>query len=349
MPGFLRGITPLGPGAEFDLIRRLVPDRQPDPDSRGPAADSVRVGPGDDCAVVEADGLAVSSDMMVEGVHFRRAWLDPEEIGYRATAAALSDLAAMAARPLGVLTSLAFPHGDVPEFATRLGHGVHEAAGAKGARILGGDVVRTDGPLVIDVVVLGEAPHPVTRAAARPGHQAWVTGRLGAASAAVRAWGAGGEPSAPARVAFARPSPRTAEALWLNENAELGALIDLSDGLAGDSAHIAAASGVSILLEAAAIPVHDALREDADPGWPAADVRLALSGGEDYELFFTAPPDAVEPLRHEFERRFELPLTSVGVVRAGEGVHIRDDDGREAPLAELGLHAYRHFQDSETG
>ncbi|HEX2188489.1 MAG TPA: AIR synthase related protein [Longimicrobiaceae bacterium] len=177
---------PLAPGAEFALIRRFVPRGQP-------ARADVLVGPGDDCAVV-AGGIALSTDMSVEGVHFRRDWLSPREIGWRAAAAALSDLAAVAARPIGVLVSLALPAGDAGDPAVELMAGVREAAEAVGGAVLGGDVARTTGPLVVDVTVVGEARNPVLRSGARRGDEVWVTGALGGAAAAVRAWLAGGEP-----------------------------------------------------------------------------------------------------------------------------------------------------------
>ena len=214
-------VTGLGPGREFDLIRSFLDAGGAEP---GPA---VRVGPGDDCAVVTADGLAISVDMTVEDVHFRRAWLEPDEVGYHAAAAALSDLAAMAARPIGVLASIA----------------------------LGGDLTRSPVPLVVDVTAIGEAPRPVLRAGARPGEEVWVTGQLGAAAAAVEAWLAGREPDPAARSAFARPTPRTREALWLAGRGVPSAMVDLSDGIAGDAGHLAAASGVRLVIRARALPV----------------------------------------------------------------------------------------------
>jgi thiamine-monophosphate kinase len=122
----------LGPGREFDLVRAFL--------AAGGAEDNpdVTVGPGDDCAVVTGNGIALSSDMAVEEVHFRRDWSPPEVIGYRAATAALSDLAAMAARPIGLLASLAAPENDAGEFAERLMAGVREAAGDAGGVLLGG-------------------------------------------------------------------------------------------------------------------------------------------------------------------------------------------------------------------
>jgi len=294
-------VSRLGPGAEFDLIRRLL-------DGASGHHPGVRVGPGDDAAIVIGENIAISTDMVVEDVHFRRSWLAPNEIGYHATAAALSDLAAMAARPIGVLASVAIGPGDETDFASDLMAGVIEAADAEAAILIGGDVTRSPGPLVLDIVVVGDARAPVLRSGAAAGDDVWVTGSLGAAAAAVTAWLQGREPPAAARAAFARPRPRTREALWLVERQLPTAMIDVSDGIAGDAAHLGAASGVRIVLQAAAVPV---ARE--------SELALAVAGGQDYELCFTAAPGAVQRVAGEFSSRFGVPLTLVGSVEAGAG------------------------------
>ncbi|MEX1181682.1 MAG: thiamine-phosphate kinase [Gemmatimonadota bacterium] len=326
---------PLGEGAEFDLIRRILNGST---GGAGLLPESVRVGPGDDCAVVRGEGIAISVDMSVEGVHFRRDWLEPEEIGYRAAAAALSDLAAVAATPIGILVALAANPEDVEDVAPRIMDGARAAAKGAKAIVLGGDIARTAGPMIVDVVVVGNALRPALRRGARPGDSIWVTGELGAAAAAVRAWELGRTPEPAARLAFALPTPRIAEAVWLAARGAIDALIDLSDGLAGDVGHIAAASGVRIILDAAAIPAHPILHvvaRDAD------DVlALALGGGEDYELCFAAPPGAVERLGDGFLNTFDLALTCVGTVHEGSGVLLRDFNGRVSALRQTG---YSHF------
>lgn len=308
----------LGPGGEFDLIRRFL-ERNAAP---GP---EVVVGPGDDCAVIAAPRTAISVDLAMEGVHFRREWLAPEEIGYRATAASLSDLAAMAATPIGVLASLAVPPDEVPEFAVRVMDGVREGVESYGGTLLGGDLVRSVGPLVLDVVALGSAPDPVLRSGARPGDELWVTGELGGAAAAVAAWLAGEEPDPAARHAFAHPEPRVREALWLAERGALSALLDLSDGLAGDVRHLAVASEVGILIDAARVPVHSAAARTG------RGLALALSGGEDYELCFAAPPGVIGPLAAEFRETFALTLYQIGEVVRGAGA---ESEGGAAPVVE---------------
>lgn len=322
--------TPLGPGPEFDLIRRFLSrSRQSGPD--------ILVGPGDDCAVLEDGRIAISADLSIEDVHFRRAWLEPEEIGRRAAAAALSDLAAMAASPVGALISLGAPASDVPEFAERCMVGATELLESEGAILLGGDVARSPGPLFLDVVVLGRAERPVLRSGARPGDEVWVTGTLGAAAAAVRCWAEGVEPPAAAREAFAHPRPRIREALWLAERDLPRAMLDLSDGLVGDAAHLAAASGVGILLEEEQIPVDGVAIEVAGR---EGGLALALGGGEDYELCFVAAPGAVQAVAREFKDTFGIALTRVGVVREETGIALRRGDGSIAPPD---VEGYRHF------
>lgn len=333
--GAAAGPEKLAPGAEFDLIRSFFPAApRPRPD--------VLVGAGDDCAVVTGRGIALSTDMSVEGVHFRREWLRPEEIGYRAAAAALSDLAAVAARPIGVLVSLALPAADVGEPARRLMTGVAEAAAAADAVVLGGDVARTADALVVDVVVVGEATHPVLRSGAQPGDELWVTGELGAAALAVAQWSRGEAPAPAARARFARPAPRVREARWLAERGLLRAAIDLSDGLAGDAAHLARASGAGVVLVRDRVPVHPLVRGAS--GTPDAVLALALAGGEDYELCFAAPPARLEPHRAAFVQAFGVQLTRVGRFIDGEGVFVEGDGYPRQPLR---LRGYQHFEGAE--
>src|SRR5690606_3547928 len=193
---------------------------------------------------------------------------------------------------------------------------------------------------MIDVVAVGRTDRPILRSGARPGDSLWVTGELGGAAAAVLAWQRGAAPAQVARQAFARPRPRIREALWLAERGLAHALIDLSDGLGGDAAHLAAASGVRIVIDAAAVPVHPAAVAAA--GDPAAALRLGLAGGEDYELCFAAPAGGAEAAAAEFLAAFGLALRRVGSVEEGSGVWIRYADGRTEPLA---VHGYQHFRE----
>lgn len=281
--------TSLGPGAEFDLVRRLAAQWG----SRATAL-------GDDAAALPlAPGmhLLVSTDASVEGVHFRREWLAPSEIGWRATVAALSDLAAMGARPLGVLVAITIPAswlGDLEGIAA----GIGDAAGASETRIVGGDLT-AGAQLTLCVTVLGSAARPLTRSGARAGDSIYVTGRLGGALEALRAWEQGTVPVAEHRARFAHPHARIREARWLAA-AGATAAIDVSDGLVADVHHIAAASRVSVEIDLDLIP--------AEVGVTAVD---AATSGEEYEVVICAPREIDVTA---FRTAFALALTRVGRV-----------------------------------
>ncbi|MFO7587294.1 MAG: thiamine-phosphate kinase [Gemmatimonadota bacterium] len=316
--------TGLGAGAEFRRIESLLAS------AGAPVGDAVIVGPGDDAAVIATpagERLVLSCDLSIEGVHFRREWLSWEAIGWRAAASALSDLAAMGARPLGALLALAIAPELDAAVSDALARGVGDCLRRFGAPLLGGDLARSPGPAFLDVVVAGAAARPIRRGGAGAGDELWVTGRLGGAAAAAAALGAGLEPDPRALRSFERPSPRLPEIAWLAPRAEITAAIDLSDGLAGDAGHVAAASGARVVLDVDAIPLHPVLEE-----WPdrEAAVRLAVSGGEDYELLLAAAPGAIEAVAAAFASRLGIPLTRLGRVEDGEGVAWVD--GKGAPV-----------------
>lgn len=305
-----------------------------------PTAPEVTLGPGDDAAALRLPGfesLVVSTDLSVEDVHFRREWLTWDAIGFRAVASALSDLAAMAARPIGVLVSLAVP----PELDARtlaeLSEGMGECLRECGADLLGGDLSRSPGPVVIDVTAIGAAVDPIRRSGALPGDELWVSGRLGGAAAAATAWSGGLEPGPSARRAFERPRPRLRESALVREGAEVHAMIDLSDGLASDAAQIAAASGVQVILESAAVPLHEVLE-----GWahPEAALAIAVGGGEDYELLAAVAPGTAAGVALEMFHEFKVELTRVGTIAEGSGVVWIGAEGEtvDAPAA-----GYDHF------
>ena len=299
----------------------------------GPAdpAVAITLPPGDDAAAfrLETDEqVVVSCDASVEGIHFRRAWMTWETIGYRAAASALSDLAAMAAAPIGLLVSAALPPELGIETAAALGRGVGEIARRAEAEVLGGDLVASPGPVFLDVTVLGRVADPKRRRDARPGDELWVTGELGAAAAALRDLERGLEPDGTARAAFDRPQPRIREARWLAERVDLHAAIDLSDGLLRDARHLAAASGVALRIDAARVPAASPL--DGFRRAPVA-TRLVLAGGEDYELLLAVAPGTMRGTARAFAAAFDLPLTRIGTVSRGEGVRVDGLEGPEVP------------------
>jgi thiamine-monophosphate kinase len=311
----------LGPGAEFDALRGLL--RQ---------WGSVAVGIGDDAAVLDVPTghrLIVSADNSVEDVHFRRDWLTPEEIGWRATQAAMSDLAAMGAAPLGILVALSVPASWRVDLGA-LAAGIGEAARALGAPIVGGDV--TDSArLSLSITAMGHATTPIRRSGAKVGDTLFVTGVLGGPAAALAAWQAGGTPGEAHRARFARPVARLAAGAWLARSGAHAA-IDISDGLAGESSHIAAASNVRCVIDV-----------DRVPCMAGVAPAVALSSGEEYELLVAAAPDDPAAFAVEFARANEgLPLTAVGRVEPtarASGEVVASRNGVEVPLTG----AHDHF------
>jgi thiamine-monophosphate kinase len=315
----------LGPGREFDRVRRIA------------AALGARAsGLGDDCAVLPSSerALIVSTDVSVEDVHFRRAWLTLEEIGWRATAAALSDLAAEGAEPAGVLVALTVPAAAADVDVTTVMTGAGAAADAVGAAVVGGDL--SAGPAwSLAVTVLGWAGRPVTRAGAQPGDGVWVSGMLGGPRAALEAWRRNEPPDSRARAAFVQPMPRIAAGRWLAEHGAR-AMIDVSDGLGADAAHLAAGSDVGIVLELDRVPVAMAAVAPAK-GLGIAPEQFAAESGEEYELLVALPQSFDPDLVADFRQAAGVGLTRVGVVIAGSGVQARL--GR----VDVTLAGYDHF------
>lgn len=297
-------------------------------------------GPGDDAVAIRLpaeEALVATADVSVESVHFRRAWMTWDAIGFRATAAALSDLAAMGARPLGVLITLLLPPELEREVVSSLGSGVGLCLREQDSSLLGGDVSRSPGPVVVDVMALGAANRPIPRSGARPGEELWMTGDLGGAAAALWDLSRSLEPDPGARRRFERPRPRIGEARWLCERTEISAMIDLSDGLAGDALQMAIASKVGMEIDLDALPLAPALL-----GYPERQpaLRLALAGGEDYELLISAPSGALGGLAAQLERATGTPLTRIGRVVEGSGVRWISDD---RPTL-LELEGFDHFK-----
>ena len=311
-------------GPEFQLIDAFVAAAAASP--RAPA------GPGDDAAVLRAGRgeTCVTVDAVVEGVHFRRGSSRLEDVGHKALAVNLSDLAAMGARPRWALVALGVPRGFRLGDARRLGAGFGELARETATALVGGNVTRAPG-LSLTVTVGGEVPRgrALLRSGARAGDRLWVSGALGDARLGLALLERpGGRETRSLRRSprlgraaierQRRPVPRLALGTSLVGIAS--ACIDLSDGLVQDAEHLASASGVALHLESGALPVSRALAA-AFPD-AARRARFAASGGEDYELLFTAPA-AREGAIQRLSRRLELPLTRIGEVRRGRGVRFR--------------------------
>jgi thiamine-monophosphate kinase len=296
----------LGPGAEFDRIRRIA-------ELLGPQG----VGLGDDCGLIREgeEFFALSTDVSVEGVHFRPQWVRPDEVGWRATASALSDLAAEGAVPVGILSAVTLPAAAPEAHLLELMSGVGAAAKYAGALVLGGDLATGPGWSVA-VTAVGRTRAPVTRGGAEPGDRLWVSGILGGARAAVEAWRRGEQPLPGARTRFAHPEPRIAAGRWLARHGA-HAMIDLSDGLGGDAGHLAAASRVALELDLDAVPIAPEVTPEAER-LGVSPQRFAAEGGEDFELLVALPPrfNAADA----FVRDCGISLTPVGTVGDGNGV-----------------------------
>jgi thiamine-monophosphate kinase len=329
------------PMGEFDLIARLVELIERSGAGSAPGGPGrVVLGSGDDAAVTWPSGVtATSVDAFVEGVHFRRETASLASIGHKAIAAGLSDLAAMGAIPGEAYVQLGVPTDLDETGALELGGGLADAAAANGVAVVGGDVTRAP-VLFIAVTVVGHASSPdelVSRAGARPGDLLAVTGQLGGAAAGLLLLDRpelGEALDADVAEALRRrqlePSPRLAAGTAL-ASCGATAMIDLSDGLGGDARHVAAASGVRILVDLERVHVQPGVAEVARAA-STDPLELIAGGGEDYELLATLPPDRLESARAAVERSGDS-LTAIGEIIRGTGVMLRLADGSERDAA----------------
>ncbi|MGH8068765.1 MAG: thiamine-phosphate kinase [Candidatus Entotheonellia bacterium] len=308
----------------------------------------VALGIGDDCAVLQPHAgmeWVITTDTQVEDVHFRRAWLTPYQIGWRAMAVNLSDVAAMGAQPFGALAALTLPAATEAAFFDQLLDGLCDLGLRFNCPLIGGNLSRDPARLSLTLTVLGRTPlgKSVRRGGARPGDEIFVSGRLGGSAAGLQTLLQTiplAETIYPAlRQRYAQPQPRVREASFLRASGGLTSMIDLSDGLAGDLAHLCEESGVGAQIVAEALPLQVGVREVAavlgeDP------LELALRGGEDFELCCTASPGRLTPVLDEFRAQFDLDLTRVGIMTSERSLRLVHADGSEALLAPQ---AFDHF------
>lgn len=299
-------------GHEFALIDRLR--------NRTRVHARIPLGIGDDTAALrlspDRDSL-VTVDMLMEGTDFTFPPATPALAGRKSLAVNLSDIAAMAGRPLAAFPAVALPRSRGARFAEEFLDGVLQLADEFDVAVAGGDTNIWDGPLVASITVLGETTGrgPVTRGGARPGDWIFVTGGLGGSLAGHH-------------LTF---TPRVLEAQKLHAAVELRAMIDLSDGLASDLRHILEASQVGAVLAADAIPITDAARAASDGRTP---LEHALGDGEDFELLFTVSPE--DGLKLLDSPPVACPLTHIGEIRQEPGCELVRSDGRREPLPSLG-------------
>ena len=307
---------------EFELIAKLTHSL--------PTNKSVVVGAGDDCAVLDLgvpDKLILfKTDAVVEGIHFTRE-TEPEKIGRKALARCLSDIAAMAGTPNAALVTIALPKDFDANFVAKIYAGLKALAKEHCVAIVGGETTTNPERILISIALLGTVPRgkQVLRSGAKVGDAIFVTGELGGSLAG-------------RHLDF---EPRLAVARWLAEHFPLHALMDLSDGLAGDLRHIVKASKVGALLLKSALPVSRAAKQQAKESSTAKPAALAaLTDGEDFELLFTvASKDAVK-LLDAWKKKFpEVKLSCVGKIIAEEGILLRDKHSSH----NLNAHGYVHF------
>ena len=303
---------------EFELIARLTKSLPTNP--------NVVVGAGDDCAVLDFgppdQWLLFKTDAVVEGVHFTRDTA-PEKIGHKALARCLSDIAAMAGTPTAALVTIALPPGFDVKFIEAIYAGLTALAQKHGVAIVGGETTTNPGGILISIALLGSVPRgkAVLRSGAKVGDAIFVTGELGGSLAG-------------RHLEF---EPRLKEARWLAKNFSIHAMIDLSDGLAGDLRHVLKASGVGAELLKSAIPVSRAAKSLAREKPPFA---AALTDGEDFELLFTVASGGAVKLLDAWKKQFpKLKLSCIGKIVAGDGVILRDKTGAQ----KLNAHGYVHF------
>ncbi len=306
-------------------------------------APGVRVGIGDDCAVLEPTAgslLLATTDLLIEDVHFRRRWATPTDIGWKSLAVNVSDIAAMGGRSRWGLIALACPETVTVDDTEAFYSGVNALAAEHDVAIVGGDTSASPGGWIINVTLLGEtARAPLVRSTARVGDVIAVTGSLGRSAAGLALLEAASAPSgvaadarADVTAAHLRPRPRTREGQWLSEAGGVTSMIDVSDGLATDLGHLCEESATGARVDLGRVPVESSVRAVATAlgrdalGW-------ATGGGEDYELLLTAAPDAFDRLAGGLERATGTKLTAVGhMTRVAEGIQYLDDTGRAVPV-----------------
>lgn len=281
---------------------------------------NVLLGIGDDAAILSTtpgSQLLAAVDMLMEGTHFTLPPASPQAVGHKALAVNLSDMAAMAAKPIAALVSVALPQGRDDTIGQEVHAGLQQLADRYNVAIAGGDTNSWRGPLVISVTVLGESTGrgPVRRDGAQPGDWIMVTGSLGGSLAGKH-------------LHF---EPRVHEALALNAAVDLHAMIDISDGLSADLHHILEESRVGAILKADAIPISDAAQL-ADDG--VSPLQHAMGDGEDFELLLTLSPAAGRQLLAASP--IELRMSHIGEITDGTGCLLRDASGNDSNLPRRG-------------
>ncbi len=320
---------------EFGLIELI---RQ-----KSPTVSGVHRGIGDDAAEISLPAghhLLTSTDLLIEDVHFRRDWTDYQALGHKAVAVNLSDIAAMGATPRYLYLGLACPGDTDLDDINMFLNGALDEAARHNVALVGGDTCRSPGPWLISVTIEGSAPanQAIGRDGAQAGDLIMVSGSLGDSALALQMLCEGQTPDAELLARHHRPTAQVELGRQLAERGLARAMIDISDGLAGDLEHILQASRVDGVIDEELLPLSAAFRRATDGR--AALRQLALYGGEDYELLFTVPPDRVAEVS-ALGVQLQLSITRVGIIQQGSGrLSLRDGTGAIHPLQVRG---YDHF------
>jgi thiamine-monophosphate kinase len=318
---------------ESEIISRIK--------QRARAHDQVPVGIGDDAAVINCGGamdLIACSDLMVEGVHFRSEWGEPKLTGHKALAVTLSDVAAMGGAARFALVSIAIPHHLSAKFIEEIFQGIFDMADACGVTIVGGDTSSSPGSLFIDTSVIGECAsgRAIRRRGAQAGDLLYVTGALGASMLGLMLLEQGvrfGEcenntSRHRALLKHLAPQPRLKAGRAIGEMGLATAMIDISDGLSTDLWHVLDESGCGAIIHASAIPIDESVRLLSVSAKGIDPLRLALNGGEEYELLFTARPDTCDRVA-ELSSALGLKITRIGEIVAERGLQLERDGALE--------------------
>jgi thiamine-monophosphate kinase len=297
--------------------------------------DGLVIGIGDDAAIVTPGRnrlTVLTTDAQIEGVHFERAFSSPEDIGHRALAVNLSDLAAMGAEPKWALLSLALPDTAEVDDVDGIVSGIARSAARYSVGVIGGNLTRSPGPLMVDVTAVGETRprRALTRSGGRPGDELCVSGSIGAAAAGLEMLRSTRDSEACIE-RYLRPEPRVRLGIAIAQARAARAAIDLSDGLADAAVQLAAASGCGFEIDAGLLPID----RNARQWWEAKGtdaVMAALSGGDDYELLIATPRAWSGRLRHARVRVADPPLTRIGVLTKDPASRVLLRNGRREDL-----------------
>jgi thiamine-monophosphate kinase len=294
-------------------------------------------GIGDDCAALRipaSEEVLVTTDFSLEGVHFRREWHPPESVGHRCLTRGLSDIAAMGGRPIAAFLSLALPRKLDQKWVDRFFQGFTRLADRHQVTLAGGDIAQSPCGVLADIIVLGVVPRgkAVLRSGARPGDLVYVSGELGGSAAVLQELRKGGrkklDSSIHARYFF--PEPRLELGQFLRQRGLATSMIDISDGLSTDLGHICEESGVGARLTGNLIP-HPRMATSGNK----TSLRLALHGGEDYELLFTAAREKKIP-----RKIADVAITQIGAITRGKGMVLANESGKASTLHAQG---WQHF------